>query len=183
MRGSSTRAGCFIVHSRSGSIPHSLRVTNGGGVVDMRSVFPHNASLRVTKSAIGCGLKGSVSTPTLKTASPFFQPWCRLQGAVLSIYVAFSRTTPCSFLRPIQNAAEASFCDRGAFRSVSSFQTKNRNANCVSAMFFGGDWGRFFKKRPPNVPPNVPLNVLSYPFAPLAPPKPPPMAKTLVSKE
>ena len=24
--------------------------------------------------AIGCGLKGSVSTPTLKTASPFFQP-------------------------------------------------------------------------------------------------------------
>jgi len=36
------------------------------------------ALLRVTKSAIGCGLKGSVSTPTLKTALPFFQPWCRL---------------------------------------------------------------------------------------------------------
>jgi len=30
MRGSSTRAGCFLVHSRDGFIPHSLRVTIQG---------------------------------------------------------------------------------------------------------------------------------------------------------
>ena len=39
MRGSSTRAGCFIVHSRSGSIPHSLRVTIQGVAVVLYVAF------------------------------------------------------------------------------------------------------------------------------------------------
>ena len=67
-----------------------LRRGRGSTAAILSSVRCPPALLRVTKSANGCGFKGSVSTPTLKTAKPFFQPWCCLRGPVTAaVNVAF----------------------------------------------------------------------------------------------